>query len=152
MLRLYFWWQDRDEIRLDDRLEQLADPTAMSEGSTSRQRIASALPNLTKSFLPSGEKPRTRLQERLRHAGYYHPEAITRFLAAKMLLLVLPWPPALVLEEAGQSGGVIGRQGKANSEPAAEAAGGFKEPAILCFWIRHGGAEGRVLFGWGGEG
>jgi tight adherence protein C len=103
LLWLFFWWNDKDTDRLDERLQDLANPNAAStlERDGRRHRIANALPKLTKAFLPSGEKPRTRLQKRLRHAGYYHPEAITRFLAIKMLLLVVPWVPAVILALAG---------------------------------------------------
>ncbi len=103
LLWLFFSWNDKHENRLDDRLEQLGNPTAnpaLANGPA-RPRMASALPKLTKPFLPSGEKPRTRLQNRLLYAGYYSPEAITWFLAGKMLLLCLPWVPAVALSMLG---------------------------------------------------
>ena len=78
LLWLFFSWNDKDENRLDDRLEQLANPTAnlRARQTAARPRHGvSALPKLTKPFLPSGEKPRTRLQNRLLYAGYYQPRS-----------------------------------------------------------------------------
>lgn len=99
LLWLFFWWNDKDADRLDDRLQELANPTANAAlpSDAARPRMARALPRLTKPFMPFGEKPRTRLQKRLQHAGYYHPDAMPRFLAVKLMLLMIPWPPAAIL-------------------------------------------------------
>jgi tight adherence protein C len=99
ILWLCFSWNNKEKDLLDERMEELANPNAVSAltRDSNRPSIASALPKLTKPFLPTREDSRTRLQNRLLHAGYYHPEAITWFLSAKVLLLLLPWVPALAL-------------------------------------------------------
>ncbi len=96
---LFFVWNDKDENRLDGRLQELANPAAFAAEAKSQARpsIARALPKLTNAFLPTSEKPRARLKNQLLHAGYYHPEALTWFLAVKMLLVLLPWLPAVAL-------------------------------------------------------
>jgi tight adherence protein C len=103
MLWLFFRWNDKDEDRLDDRLQEVSNPLAASASArnAARPRLASALPRLAKPFLPLGEKPRTRLQKKLLHAGYYHPEAITWYLAVRTLLLFVPWVPAVTLALLG---------------------------------------------------
>jgi tight adherence protein C len=98
-LWLFFSWNDKDGDHLDERLQQFANPAAAPRPArdTQQPRMANALPRLTKPFRPVREILLTRMRNRLLHAGYYHNEAITRFLAVKVLLLLIPWPPAVLL-------------------------------------------------------
>jgi tight adherence protein C len=90
------------ENRIDDRLQDLGDPGRAATGSRAvRKVVRSALPKVGAAILPSDNRERNRLKNRLLHAGLYGPHAMAAFLGAKVLLMVSPTAIGLVLGGLG---------------------------------------------------
>jgi tight adherence protein C len=101
-LWLFFWWKDQDENRLDSRLQELVGPAINSvHAKVKISRAGISLPKMATTFMSTEPEPRTSVQTKLHHAGYYRPEAITGFALVKTFFLFLPWIPAASLALMG---------------------------------------------------
>jgi tight adherence protein C len=94
--------------QLDDRLEDLGEPSnpedfslASPRSAASTQFTQTTLPKLGTALMPSAEEERTVLRTRLIHAGFYGREAMPIFLGVKMLLILAPALIGLMLGMVG---------------------------------------------------
>ena len=91
--------------RLEARLRGLtpgdpsAEPTEAAAAMT--RAVRRVLPKMAQPLIPEEGVERTKLKTRLILAGLYSPQAMTIFLAAKMLLMVTPTIIALILGTLG---------------------------------------------------
>jgi len=83
---------DRDR-RLKERLQDLSGKSRDREREPIRavsKAVQVTLPKVGKHLMPEKAEEQTRLKARLIQAGFYQPQAVSIFLGAKMLLMVLP--------------------------------------------------------------
>lgn len=96
------WFFTSGDRRLEARLSQLASGERPPPEHDPVVHLArAALPKVAEPLLPGSEQLRTRLQARLYSAGYYAPQAMTVYLACKMLLIFTPWLVGLTIGLAG---------------------------------------------------
>jgi tight adherence protein C len=82
------FWRNRDRRQAVLRVRELGGGTRRSERAGFGEIMLSSLPAVGSQLLPTDEKSRTRLQQRLIEAGVYSRHAMAIFLAAKLLLVL----------------------------------------------------------------
>jgi tight adherence protein C len=83
--------------RLEARLRGLAGADRPPTKAPVVDRARRAARKVAEPLLPSDQAQRTRLQARLIHAGCYHPQALSIYLAVKTLLILPPWAIGLTV-------------------------------------------------------
>ncbi len=101
---------NRDDDRADSRLERMTSdiihdgPQVFLQRKTLSpcDRIKRNLPRIASYLLPASDAKRTRLKDRLSHAGFYSPFALSAFVTIKMLMMVALPVVGLVSASIGQ--------------------------------------------------
>lgn len=101
---------NHDDDRADDRLERMTldivndGPRVFPQKKqvSASNRIKNTLPRIASCLLPASDAKRTRLKDRLSHAGFYSPFALSAFVTIKMLMMVVLPVVGLVSASVGQ--------------------------------------------------
>jgi len=99
---LVFIWYVRRNRAVLQRIEELSDQPNSSAGGYSGEsswlgKLAGAtVARIASWLLPGDDDKRTRMQERMLHAGLYNRSAVHLFVTVRLLLMVLPVPLAMV--------------------------------------------------------
>jgi tight adherence protein C len=131
-------------VRPDDRrmLQRLGDSTSRAAGPSpgsgaAKRLVAGAVHTLDARLLP-GDANRSRIRSRLARAGIYSPQAVSNFVAAQLLLSLLPLGACL----AGGFFGVIAWSWAASAGASAGAAG----MVLPGLWLDRRAARRQVGF------
>lgn len=76
--------------RIDSRLDDLQGRPGTAAVPRQSSLLGAALPRVAAPLMPSDESQRTQLASRLIHAGYYNRNAVSVYLALKMILMFAP--------------------------------------------------------------
>ncbi len=89
LVLLVFTWRNRDLLQARARVRELGPAPRVPDRTSLGRRVLSRLPAVGTPLMPEDEGQRGRLQRRLNEAGLYGPHALSAFLAAKLVFMVL---------------------------------------------------------------
>jgi len=102
---LFGWYIGRNRAvlqRIDELSQDPPDSREPDEPPGGVQRLLGAtIARIASRLLPVDDAKRTRLQQRMLHAGLYKPSAVHVFVTARLLLMVLPIPLAVAAAAFG---------------------------------------------------
>lgn len=103
---LFMWFVHRNR-GVDQRIDELtAGPSAARDREPPkltgiRRLLGDTVARVAARLMPGDDAKRTRLQQRIQHAGLYNRSAIHMFVTVRLMLMVAPVPVAIVVGSLG---------------------------------------------------
>lgn len=142
---LLFAWSIRRHRAVLQRIDEFSEgrsrsgETSATEAGLLQRLLGSTLARLAAHLLPGDDAKRTRLQQRMLHAGLYDPAAVHLFVTIRLLLIVLP----VLLAVIAGTFGILDRQFSLLSGAVASGVGML----LPGFWLERKKSRRQAVLG-----